>query len=164
MAKRTRRPTPPGDYKDPLNNYDPPEYADELERSLAEDQIQDMNAWLAAQVSPDATVAETLKLMVDCDIACVLIVDRGKLEGIFSERDVLNRLTDDFESLRDQPISEVMTPNPVYLRDTDSPAKAINLMATGGFRHVPVLDVDDKVVGILGPRRVTAFLDEHFQE
>jgi hypothetical protein len=36
-------------------------------------------------------------------------------------------------------------------------------MAVSGFRHVPVLDTDDKIVGIVSPPRVTAFLKAHFE-
>ena len=51
---------------------------------------------------------------------------------------------------------------PVVVYSTDVPAKAINLMTTSGFRHIPVLDVDDKLVGVLGPRRLTRYLNKHF--
>ena len=47
------------------------------------------------------------------------------------------------------------------VRDTDSPAKAIAIMALGGFRHVPILNVDDNVVGIVGPRRINTYLHQY---
>jgi len=74
---------------------------------------------------------------------------------------VLTKVADEFESVNDGPVSKIMTPNPMAVYVTDSPGKAMNLMATMGIRHVPILDVDDKVVGILGPRRVTNFLKTH---
>jgi len=56
-----------------------------------------------------------------------------------------------------------MTHSVMTAYTADSPGKAMNLMAIGGFRHVPILDVDDKVVGILGPRRVSEFLHAHLE-
>ncbi len=57
-------------------------------------------------------------------------------------------------------MSAVMTPDPVCVYETDTPAKALNLMAVGSFRHIPVLDVDGKIVGIVGPSRTSAYLQE----
>jgi CBS domain-containing protein len=82
--------------------------------------------------------------------------------GIFTQRDVLMKIVHDYDRVKASPIRQVMTPDPVVVRDTDNPAKAINLMAVGGFRHIPVLDVDDRVVGLIGPRRATAYLKHHF--
>ena len=90
----------------------------------------------------------------------VVVRHEGKAVGIFSARDVLNKIADD-PSSRPKPITAYMTHGPQKVYATDCPAKAINLMAVGGFRHIPVLDVDDNVVGILGPRRTTQFLEEH---
>jgi len=79
---------------------------------------------------------------------------------VFSERDVLNKIADCFEQVKDQPVSQFMTPQPVVVHESDSSAKALNLMAVGGFRHVPLLDLDDKVVGVIGPRRITNYLKD----
>ena len=84
----------------------------------------------------------------------------GRAVGIFSARDVLNKVAHD-PATRSKPITEFMTPDPRTVYTTDCPAKALNLMAVGGFRHIPVLDINDKVVGMLGPRRTTEFLQEH---
>lgn len=151
-----------GEFKDPLSNYDEPDYADSLERSLAEDEVGVMKAQPFTALLASETVLAAMQHMSKHTIASVLVVDdEGKLKGIFSERDVVERVAFNFDEVKDQPLEKVMTPNPSCVYETDSPAKAMNLMATGGFRHIPILDVDDKVVGILGPRRVTNFLKEH---
>ena len=54
-----------------------------------------------------------------------------------------------------------MTPNPVCVYETDNAAKAINVMAVGGFRRVPVLNVEDRVIGIIGPKRTVRFLQDY---
>ena len=91
----------------------------------------------------------------------MMIVDNDRLVGIFTERDVLVKVADQWDDIQAKPISEVMTPNPVSVYGVEAPAKALNLMANGGFRHIPVLDEDDKVIGILGPQRTSDYLRDH---
>lgn len=157
---RKRNPVEPGEFEDPLSNYGPPEYADELERVLCETEVSQMPITPLAWVEKDATVQDALDVMARYECSCVIVQDAGKAVGIFSSRDVLNKVADD-PATRTRPITDFMTPDPRTVYATDCPAKALNLMAVGGFRHIPVLDADDKVVGILGPRRTTKFLQEY---
>ena len=157
---RKRNPVEPGEFEDPLSNYDPPEYADELERVLCETEISGMPIKPMACVEIGATVQDALDMMARCDCSCVVILEAGKAVGIFSARDVLDKVAEDAD-VRVKPVTDVMTENPRTVYESDCPAKALNLMAVGGFRHIPVIDADDKVVGILGPRRTTRFLQEH---
>lgn len=158
---RKRNPIEPGEFEDPLNNYDPPTYADELERVLCDTEISQMRITPVHCVAKDTPVDAVLDLMWTKECSCVVVTDdAGKPLGVFSSRDVLNKVADN-DVVRTQPVREVMTPNPRAVYTTDCPAKAMNLMAVGGFRHIPVLDVDGKVVGMLAPRRTTEFLQEH---
>ena len=159
--KRKRRPVEAGEYTDPDLNFEKPVPEDGLERALAEDTVLAMTTAPFKAVTPKTTVEEVMKEMVRLDIACVVVLDKGKLAGIISERDVLGRVADAFAKVRGRPCTEVMTRDPVFVHDTDTVALALNLMAVGGFRHVPILDVDDKVVGIIGPRRILAYLEPH---
>ena len=153
------------DFQDPLDIYEPPAYADDTERALAEQSVADMKIAPYKTVAGRDRVRDAVQTMIDLDIACVLVVDdQDRLIGIFSERDVQTKLADRFEHLQHQPVSNFMTPDPTIVHDTDSPAKALNLMAIGGFRHIPVVDADERVVGILGPRRITHYLDQIFQQ
>lgn len=157
---RKRNPVEPGEFEDPLSNYDPPHYADELERVLCETEVSRMPMTPVASVGSDARVRDALGLMAQYECSCVVILDAGKAIGVFTARDVLNKIADN-PGAQAQPITTHMTPNPRTVHTTDCPAKALNLMAVGGFRHIPVLDADDNVVGILGPRRVTDFIESH---
>ncbi len=162
--RRKRRGPETGVFQDPLKNYDTPEYEDNLERSLMDGKVGSMKVTPFTAVTPDTTVEDVMRQMDQLGVACVLVVENERLKGIFSERDVLMKVADDFASLRKQPVSRFMTPNPAAVHRTDSPAKALNLMAVSGFRHVPILDIDDRVVGILGPRRITNFIEQHFRD
>jgi len=154
--------SPNESFADPLKDYSGPSYADELERSLAEDAVTVMQTQPFKMVSPSTTISACMKTMVELSIASLLVGDDGHLVGVLSERDVLAKVAENYESLKDKPVSDFMTRSPASVYETDTPAKAMNLMAVSGFRHVPILDVDDKVVGIVGPRRVTRYLEQHF--
>lgn len=158
--RRKRRSAPPGDFSDPLSNYEQPAYVDDFERALTEDEVSQLQHQPFMAVPPSTTVEQALRTMADLDIACLMIAEGDRLVGILSERDVVNKILDTYEKIKDQPVSAVMTPDPVTVHETESPAKALNLMAVGGFRHIPLLDVDEKIVGIVGPRRVTAYLQD----
>lgn len=164
MARRKRRGPQNGEFEDPLKDYSAPDYDDALEQSLIEGHISEMKIEPFATVLGDLTVGQTLAKMAELDIACVLVMRDERLLGVFSERDVLLKVADRFEQVKERPVAELMTPEPAFIRRTDSPAKAVNLMAVSGFRHVPIVNVDDHVVGVLGPRRVTAYLRSHFDE
>ena len=161
--RRKRRKAEPGEFQDPLSNYNPPEYDDNLERALTEATVGDMQITPFMEVSADTTVQEAVQMMEQDQIACLMVVKDQRLIGVFSERDVLNKVAAQHEQVKSRPIRDLMTPDPQTVYETDSPAKALNLMAVGGFRHIPVLGVDDRPTGILGPKRTTAFLQEHFE-
>lgn len=155
--KRKRRDTPPGEFRDPLSDYSPPDYADEMERALCEDSVVDIGIRPFITIPPQTAIEAAVRKMAELDVACLMIAEGDRLEGILSERDLL-RVAEKYEQIKNRPVREIMTPNPVIAHSTDSPAKALNQMAVGGFRHIPVLDVDEKIVGIVGPRRATAYL------
>ena len=57
-----------------------------------------------------------------------------------------------------------MSENPLYVYESDSAGSALCVMAVRGFRHAPVLDLEDKVVGIVSPERVASFLTKHLAD
>ena len=159
--RRKRRDIQEGEFNDPLKDYSEPSYEDEMERAVSEDRVDAIQIKPFVTLDANTTVEQTLRMMYEKNIAWVMITEDDRLAGIFSERDVLYKVADRFDELSCKPIREVMTPDPVFVYETDSPAKALNMMAVGGFRHVPILDLDEKIVGVLGPRRVTAYLCKH---
>ena len=159
MARRKRRKAPKDEFRDPLGNYEPQEYSDSLERSLCEDLIhQVMETKPFFSVSADASIEQAMKSMSEKSVACAIVLEGDRMVGIFSERDVLNKVAGQFEQIKSMPVRIVMTHELLSVYETDSPAKALNMMAIGGFRHVPILDLDEKVTGIVGPRRVIRYI------
>ena len=161
MMRRKRKTAQEGEFNDPLKDYSDPSYEDDMERAVSEDQVDAIQIKPFVTIDVNTSVHDTLQMMCEKNIAWVMITENDHLAGIFSERDVLYKIADGYDALKDKPIRDVMTPDPVFVYETDSPAKALNMMAIGGFRHVPILDLDEKIVGVLGPRRVTAYLCKH---
>jgi CBS domain-containing protein len=82
------------------------------------------------------------------------------LVGVFTERDVLNRVACQVEDLTHAHISDFMTPEPFALQ-ADMPIKhALHLMSDHGFRHLPLVDDDFKPDGVISFRDVVRHLKE----
>ncbi len=93
----------------------------------------------------------------------VLIGDADRLDGIFTERDVLMKLlgqTIDY----DAPVERYMTTNPRTLGPHNTLAEAVRLMTEGKYRHLPIVDAAGKPLGLLGARDLVDFIAEHFPE
>ena len=95
-----------------------------------------------------STVAEAITAMRDSGAGYVLVVDDGRILGIFTERDLLGRVLAAGRTPGDTRIDSVMTRDPVVLREDDSLAIAINKMVMGYFRHIPLVDAGGRVRGV----------------
>lgn len=164
MTDRKRQPTSTEDFEDPLSNFEPIKYDDAFEQLLCEESVSSVQSTPVATIDARATTREAVQRLSELDIACLLVMKGDELVGIFTERDVLNRVAPDFEAVEGQPIANIMTPQPFSVHETDRVVDALSKIAVGGYRHVPVLDADDKVVGIVSPQRINVFLHAHFQQ
>ena len=155
-------PKDPDAFRDPLENYDPKVYSDALEEALAEETVAEICHEPFVTISPDTRVYRAVEKLAGLHVACLLVAEKGKLVGVFSDRDVLDKIALEFDDVKDRTIRELMTSNPVYVHESDSSAAALTVTAVCGFRHVPVLDLQHNVVGIVSPQRITNFLQQHF--
>lgn len=112
----------------------------------------------AVQVAPAMSVRDVVHKLRDAGDGCAVVVDRGRVVGVFTERDVLNRVTPDADAMLARPVSELMTHDPVLLRSTDSVLVAINKMGIDGFRHIPLVDEHGSLRGILSGRDVLDYV------
>jgi CBS domain-containing protein len=129
----------------------------ELERSIISHPISVLAIHAPVAVPSTTTVREALRTMLDRKIGCILVVDGGGLRGIFTERDVLNRVTGDRKAL-DQPITGYMTPSPQTVKHTDSIAYALHEMSVHGYRHLPVADDTGRAISVISARDVLRLL------
>ena len=111
----------------------------------------------AHSVPSDATIREAIQLMLQRKIGAVLVERDGRPVGIFTERDVLQRVAATGVDLG-SPVADVMTREPQTLGPDDAIAFALNLMIVHGFRHVPILDGAGRAQTVLSLREVVAFI------
>ncbi|SRR5713226_7151508 len=125
--------------------------------------ISDLNLRPPILIDASATAVSAVAAMNEKHIGCLLVQKDGKLAGIFTERDVLKRVTFR-DGSRTMTIDEVMTKSPQTLEATDTLAFALNTMSVGGYRHVPIVDRGGKPVGVLSVRDIVDFLVELFPQ
>ena len=99
-------------------------------------------------VAPEVTVLEALRLLAEKNVGAVLVMDRGRLVGIFSERDHVRKVDLQGKSSANTPVSEVMTREISYVTPSNTNEDCMALMTEQRIRHLPVV-ADDQVVGIL---------------
>ncbi|MBI2777008.1 MAG: CBS domain-containing protein [Chloroflexi bacterium] len=121
-----------------LRASDTPEPATGFHGPLLGIHLAELGAPEPVTVSGDEDVAELVERMHREKIDCLLVTENGRLAGIFTDRDALLKLAG--HGLEHGPIRDFMTPDPVVLRHDDTIAVAINKMAVGGFRHVPIVE------------------------
>ena len=147
-----------GEFQDPLKDYSPPTYADPLEQGLAEDEVSVLQTQPCETIAANATIREAVERLASIHHACLLVEQDGRLVGMFTDRDLLDRVALEYADIQDNPVSSVMTRDPVSVHDNDSVSAALSVMAVSGYRHVPVLNLEKQLVGIVTPRRVTEYL------
>lgn len=105
----------------------------------------------AHALAPNVMVNVAAQFMATENIGAIMVVDEGKLVGIFTERDALYRVIARGCDPHTTPLSEVMTPQPFTIAPNKTYGHALVLMQENGFRHVPVME-DGKPIGIVSSR------------
>lgn len=100
----------------------------------------------------DASVREAARLMARRHIGAVLVMEEGRLDGIFTERDALYRVIAEGLDPESTTLAEVMTSQLVTLSPDDPASDAIRLMRDIGFRHLPVVEAGGRVFGMVSLR------------
>lgn len=117
--------------------------------ALDERQVGELVAGRAPVTCPaDWSITQAVELMAARDVSTLAICEEGALSGIFTDKDLRKRVVARGLSL-DRPVAEVMTASPRTLPTRSAVAEAMAMMASGGFRHVPLVDERGGLAGIL---------------
>jgi len=109
----------------------------------------------AAAVSVEATVADAIHKMLDYHVGAVGVVDQeGRVAGIFTERDVLRKFSLTGCDPQTTPVRELMTTPVEMATEQTGPGEAMATMVERHFRHLPVVNNDGKLLGILSIRNL----------
>jgi CBS domain-containing protein len=110
--------------------------------------------------SPDTSVSNAAKLMAKAKVSAVLVLEKERLIGIFTERDAVSRVIAKDRDVQTTRLAEVMTASPKTIAPDKTFGYALLLMHENGFRHVPVI-ANDRVVGMVSARNA---LDPDLEE
>ena len=103
------------------------------------------------ELPPTATVRSAAHAMRERHVGAVLVTTDGRLDGIFTERDMVNRVVAEGRDPDQTTLAEVMTANPDTIAPTTTAIDALRLMNDGGYRHLPIVE-RGRVVGIVSRR------------
>lgn len=103
-------------------------------------------------IGPDESVRRGLELMAQEDVGALLVMEQGKLVGIFSERDYTRKGILHGKSSLETRIHEIMTARVTCISQDKTVDEAMAIMNDKHFRHLPVLDGNSKVMGVISVR------------
>lgn len=102
-----------------------------------------------ASIAPEQTVLRALEVMAEHDVGALLVLDGKRLAGVFSERDYARKVILQGKSSSHTKVSEVMSGKVVYVTLSRTIEECMAIMTEKHFRHLPVLDDAQNVVGIV---------------
>jgi CBS domain-containing protein len=108
-------------------------------------------------VPPNTTVLDAIRTMNDRRIGAVVVGRGGRMEGIFTERDVLRRVVAEQREVASLPVSAVMTKDVICCDPETSVEEASRTMRDQRIRHLPICDAEGHVVGLVSIGDVNAF-------
>ncbi len=99
-------------------------------------------------VKPDDTVFDAIKVLAEKGVGALLVMQKGKLVGIVSERDYTRKIALQGKNSREALVSDIMTADVLVVSPTTRTRECMSIMSKKNIRHLPVVD-GDTVVGML---------------
>ena len=113
------------------------------------DQILEVKGREVLTARPDATVYDSLALLAEHEVGALLVVDAGQPVGLFSERDYARKVILKGLSSRDVLVRDIMASPVISVDATLTVDKALGIMTERRIRHLPVLDREGQLTGIV---------------
>jgi CBS domain-containing protein len=132
-----------------------------VEQALREERLKSLPLPRPVCVPAGTSLEATLRIMRDRGVGCVLVYEGERLAGIFTERDVLNKVLAKKVS-ENEPVDRFMTRDPAVLGLQDTLGDAVRLMNRCGHRHIPLLDEDHGKAGLVAAADIVRYIAEHF--
>jgi CBS domain-containing protein len=105
------------------------------------------------QAAPETMVFDALGLLAEHGIGALLVMDGGRLVGIFSERDYTRKVALQGRNSRETPVGDIMTANVITVPPGAGTRECMALMSQHHFRHLPVVD-QGRVLGMISIRDI----------
>jgi CBS domain-containing protein len=110
-----------------------------------------------ASIHPEATVFQAALLMDEQRIGALLVMEEGRMTGIFSERDILRRVVAQGRDAAATRVRDVMTAEVACCRLHTTLDEASGVMKNRRIRHLPVIDDDDNLLGLISIGDLNAY-------
>jgi predicted transcriptional regulator len=128
-----------------------------LKEELQAEQVSHLDLSKFCQLAAGTLVRDALAKMRDTGSPVCLVMDDGRLAGIFTERDVLQKVASVPETW-EQPVETTMTADPVTVSPDLSAADALRMIDKHHFRSLPVIDGNGHISGTMTHRAIIDFL------
>jgi CBS domain-containing protein len=102
-------------------------------------------------VKPDDTVFEAIKVLAEKGVGALIVMEKGKLVGIVSERDYTRKIALEGKNSKTVPVKDIMTANVLVVTPATRTRACMAIMSEKNIRHLPVVD-GETVVGMLSIR------------
>ena len=99
-------------------------------------------------VAPETPVFDALQVMAEKNVGALLVLERRRLIGIFTERDYARKVILKGKSSKEIPVREIMSTHVLYVRPHQTIDDCMALMTDKRVRHLPVMD-EDQLVGLI---------------
>jgi len=106
------------------------------------------------QINPEASVADAVAVMVKRQLGAISVTAGGKILGMFTERDLMRRVVDARRDLDKTKVRDVMTSPVKTVSDSTSVADAASLMRRHHIRHLPIVDPEGNLLGMVALRYI----------
>lgn len=120
-----------------------------MERKIVPDIVSNPHV---ESLTPDTTVADAARKMAGGHFGAVMVTEGDSLKGIFTERDLLERVVAKGLSTDSTKLADVMTSKVDTVHPDASATSVLEMMRTHNYRHVPIVDDNDKPVGMVSIR------------
>lgn len=124
--------------------------------------ISELRPSAAISLNENTKIYDVIKKMQNSKIGSVLLERDQILTGIFTERDILNKIVGKIEDYNDKAVLEFMTPTPICLRMDDPIKYVLHNMHLGGYRHIPIVDESLRPIAIVSVKDITNYLLNYF--
>lgn len=125
--------------------------------------LDQLNLPSIINMSSSTPFLEAAKSMFEKKIGSLTLGEGTKIEGIFTERDVISKLPLVLEDPM-RPLSDLMTPSPLTLKNDATLSDAISIMSSREFRHLPVTNENGDIEKMISIKDVLKFISELFSE
>ena len=108
-------------------------------------------------VSPDTSVYDALESLEEKNLGALVVVDNGKLIGIFTERDYARKVILKGRSSKDTLVRDIMSGHPFFITPDTTIEQCMHLMTNKYIRHLPVIDRGE-LIGVISIGDVVKFV------